>query len=211
MDTTYFWRKYGYMVFRLWDWKRWKNILRYKVDFETNEMYRKWIREIQAMWIRITGIVCDWRRWLLWWFGDIPTQMCIQHQKQIMIRYITKKPKLEPSRELLEIVRMLWKLKKATISERLLDWHRRNKRWLNERNESGWYMHRRVRSAYHSLRRNMEYVHMYERYKYLPKTTNSLEWKYKMIHYIVTHLASCERNRSGIDYVHSKYISEIWN
>ena len=181
MDTTYFWRKYGYMVFRLRDGKKWRNILRYKVKYETNDIYRKWIREIQAMWIEITGIVCDGRRWLLWWFGSIPTQMCIQHQKQIMIRYITKKPKLEPSKELLEIVSMVWKSRKETMSEWLLDWYRRNKEWLNEKNEKWWWVHRRVRSAYNSLRRNMEYVYMYEEYEYLPKTTNSLEWKFSWL------------------------------
>ena len=169
------------MVFRLRDGKRGRNVLRYRVKNETNDRYREWIREIQAMWIEITGIVCDGRRWLLGWFCSIPTQMCVQHQKQIMTRYLTKRPKLEPSKELLEIVSMVWKIRKVTTSEWLLDWHKRNKEWLNEKNEKWWYAHRRVRSAYHSLRRNMEYVHMYEKHDFLPNTTNSLEWKFSWL------------------------------
>ena len=43
---------------------------------ENNTDYKKGVRELQEAWWKIKAIVCDWRKWLLWWFPDIPTQMC---------------------------------------------------------------------------------------------------------------------------------------
>ncbi len=42
MDTTYFWKKYWYMIFRAWFIKEQegKNILWYKVNYENNYLYK---------------------------------------------------------------------------------------------------------------------------------------------------------------------------
>ena len=45
MDTTYFGRKFGIMVFR--DYHNKKNIRFFEVDWETNELYRLGVRAIQ--------------------------------------------------------------------------------------------------------------------------------------------------------------------
>lgn len=87
IDTTYFWT-FGLMLFK--DAKK-KDIIKYKiVDYETNDEYRKWIEELLLEWWEIEAIVSDWRRWLLWMFNWIPSQMCHFHQKQIIRRYIKK-------------------------------------------------------------------------------------------------------------------------
>ena len=46
------------------------------------------------------AIVCDGRRGLTQAFGGIPVQMCMFHQRAIIRRYLTLKPKLEASKRL---------------------------------------------------------------------------------------------------------------
>jgi len=180
MDTTYYWRKYGYMIFRIWhskDKTKRKNILWYKVQYETNAKYREWIRFLQDKWFEIIGIISDGRQWLLWWFGDIPTQMCIVHQQHLITRYLTKKPRLEPNIELREIAMDLWKRTEKTITEWLDNWHTRNINRLYERNINKKCIHTRTIKAYKSLKRNMTYLYTFEKNPelWLPKTNNSLE------------------------------------
>ena len=175
MDTTYFWRKYWIIVFRSFELK--KNLLRKEVRWETIKDYRDWIVELQSKWRTIKAVVCDWKRWLLWWL-DTPVQMCIFHQKQIMRRYITKTPKLEANKELQDITSMIWNFKKATIQLWLSDRYRRYKSFLQEKNDSGNYVHTRTRKAYRSLKNNLQYLYTFSDYEGIidiPRTTNSLE------------------------------------
>lgn len=176
MDTTYFGRKYGYMVFR--DYIGEQNILRYRVPRETNSKYKEWVRYLQELWRVVVWIVCDGKLWLLTWFWDIPVQMCQFHQKQIITRYLTRKPKLAPSIELKEVIQSLWDLPESTMRDLLQDRYRRHRDWLLERNMMWWYVHIRTRKAYRSIITNLSYLYTYERYKelHLPKTTNELEW-----------------------------------
>ncbi len=174
MDTTYFGRKFGIMVFR--DYHNKKNIRFFEVDWETNELYRLGVRAIQEQWYIVDAIVCDWRRWVLDWFPQFPVQMCHVHQKRIIRRYITSKPKHESSIELKDITLMLWKLKKNTRMIWLDDWHRRYDEYLKERSENGkQFMHERIRKAYRSLSTNAKYLFTYQEYKGVPNTSNPLE------------------------------------
>ncbi len=175
MDTTYWWRSYGIMVFRSHELK--KNILRKEVKWETIQDYKDGIETLQNQWRIIKAIVCDWKRWLLWGL-DIPVQMCIFHQKQIMRRYITKTPKLDANKELQEISWLIWDIRKPTIKEWLDDWYKRYKNFLLEKNDSGNYVHTRTRKAYRSLKNNLQYLYTFSDYKWsidIPKTTNSIE------------------------------------
>ncbi len=176
IDTTYFWRKYWVMVFRSYELK--KNLYWKEVKRENKQEYLDGIRYLEGLWWEILGIVCDWKRWLLWWIGNIPTQMCHFHQQQIMKRYLTQNPKLEASKELKEISGWLWKGRYEVMQKLLEDWYRRYQVFLLERNEEWWFRHRRVRQAYKSLRSNLKYLYQYEFQKekiQLPKTTNALE------------------------------------
>lgn len=179
MDTTYFWRKYGYMIFRIRDPvdETGKNILRYKVWYETNDKYKEWISFLQSKWFEIIGIVCDWRRWLLGWFWEIPTQMCIFHQQKVITKYITKNPKLEPNIELRDIAMHLGKLSLEWITMRLESRYIRNKNRLSEKNQNKKSVHERTLKAYKSLKNNLQYLYMFEKFSKLglPQTNNSLE------------------------------------
>lgn len=175
VDTTYFGRKYWYMVFRDYVWE--KNVLRYKVQRETIKQYIEWIRYLQEQWRIILAIVCDWKRGLLWGFWDIPVQMCHFHQKQIITRYLTRKPKLEQNKELKDIASSIWDIPESTILALLNDRHRRNKQWLSEKNIGGWFIHTRTRKAYRSLVTNLPYLYTYQKHPklHIPTTTNDLE------------------------------------
>ncbi len=164
------------MVFRSRDLR--KNLLWYKAKYETNYLYRKWIKELINKWWGIKGIVCDWRRWLLGGFGAIPTQMCTLHQKLIIKRYLTKRPRLEPNKELKVICMDIWMWTKKTMLLWLEDWYSRHQKWLMEKNYCWWFIHNRTLKAYRSLKRNMSYLYTYKEHPelWIPDTNNSLEW-----------------------------------
>jgi hypothetical protein len=107
MDTTYFGRNFGVMVFK----NSLTGVVLYKqyVHYETNALYLSGISEIIRRGIDIQGIVCDGRRGLLGLFDDIPTQMCQFHQIQIVLRYLTRKPKTQAAIELKKLTLKLTK------------------------------------------------------------------------------------------------------
>lgn len=189
IDTTYFWT-FGLMLFK--DSKG-KEILNYKiVDYETNDSYYEGIMELRRSWREIEAIVCDGRRGLLTMFPMIPTQMCQFHQRQIIRRYITKNPVLKPNIELNEIMKWLTWTDKSTFEIELETWYKKYRNWLNEKwINSEWknyYMHRRTRSAYFSLKRNLKYLFTYlnclEEID-IPNTTNGIESVFSHIKYKV--------------------------
>jgi hypothetical protein len=179
MDTTYCKRAYWYMIFRIRDPIKhsWRNVLRYKVDHETNNQYRAWIAFLQSKGFEIVALVLDWRQWLLWWFWSIPTQLCIIHQQRTITKYLTRKPKSEQTKELRDISFHLRKLSKDSILTRLESRHIRNKEWLYEKNIKHKYTHERAVKAYKSMKKNINYLYVFEQYPELqiPQTNNSLE------------------------------------
>jgi hypothetical protein len=167
------------MVFRRWhrDKNKRKNLLRYFVTSETNSKYKEWIEFLKRKWWKVVWIVCDWRQWLLWWFWDIATQFCIYHFKQIITRYLTKKPKLEPNKELKAIADDIGIRSYKSMTWLLETRYNEHKEWLSEKNESWNHIHERTRKAYRSMKRNMYRAYTFERHPelQLPKTNNSLE------------------------------------
>lgn len=180
MDTTYFW-EFWIMAFK--DYQS-KKIINYKVvKNENNTDYKNWVKELIEQWWIIKAIVCDWRKWLLWWFPNIPTQMCNFHQVAIIRRYITKNPVLEANIELKKITELLTKTDKESFSFWLEEWYEKHKEFLNEKAIwKDWkihYIHNRTRSAYFSLKNNLKFLFTWYDYYWeieIPNTTNWLEW-----------------------------------
>ncbi len=200
IDTTYFWRKYWYMIFRVWfpKVKKWKNVLRYKVKYETNDLYREWYKYLIKQWRDIVAIVCDWRQGLLWWFWKIPTQMCIYHMKQIITRYLTRKPKLEQNKRLKRIADCIWEYPEEDVKLALNVWGQENQKRLKERNIKWWYMHTRTRRAYRSIVNKLKWCYEFAHNPklWIPKTNNSLEatnWHLKTM--IKIHRWTKEKNK----------------
>jgi len=180
MDTTYWGTSFGVMLFK--DSITKENLLKYYVKYETNSLYRKGIEELKFKGFDIVAIVCDGRRGLINSFPNIPVQMCQFHQAAIVRRYITKKPRLPASIELKDIASMMKQTDKESFEGALKLWHKKweqflNERTLNEKTGKSHYTHKRLRSAYRSLKTNLPWLFTwYDNIELnIPNTTNSIE------------------------------------
>ena len=200
MDTTYFRRAFGVMVFRCPHRK--KNLLWKFVPWEKFEHYNDGITELVQQGWKIKAIVCDGKSGLLKGFS-VPTQMCHFHQAAIVTRYVTRRPKLEAGKELQALMRLLPRTDEERFTHWLNLWHEKWKDFLSEKTTDEitgtWhYTHGRLRSAYYSVKRNLPYLFTYLRYPELniPNTTNSLEG-------IFTHIKKNIRLHGGLR-IHQK-------
>lgn len=180
MDTTYWGRSFGVMLFK--DAVTKKNLLKYYVKAETNALYRSGIKELQSRGFTIRAIVCDGRRGLIQSFASIPIQMCQFHQVAIVRKYITKNPKLPAAIELKDIVSLLKQTDRESFVGALSDWNIKWKDYLDERTlneETGktHYTHKRLRSAYRSLTTNLPWLFTWYDHITLgiPNTTNAID------------------------------------
>ena len=145
--------------------------------------YLKARRTLEEQGLVITAVVIDGRKGLKLVFSDVPVQVCHFHQLAIVTRYLTRRPKLEAGQELRRIALALKDLDEATFTELLREWYEKWERFLKERTANPldsrrWsYTHRRIRSAYRSLKTNLPYLFTYQNYSELkiPNTTNSLD------------------------------------
>jgi hypothetical protein len=179
MDTTYFGKKFGVMVFK----DSLTGVVLYKqyVKHETNALYLSGIKEISRRGISIQAIVCDGRKGLLQLLEGIPIQMCNFHQVAIVRRYLTKRPKMQASKELWEHVLLLKQTDKESFEGGLNDWYVKWKTFLDQRkvDEKGKkrYVHERLRSAYRSLKTNLPWLFTwYDNLALkIPNTTNAID------------------------------------
>jgi hypothetical protein len=195
MDTTYFGRDFGVMVFKSTNGD---NLYWKYVKYETVSGYMEGINFLRDQGFQIKGIVCDGRRGLFNALSEYPVQMCQFHQTAIVTRYITRNPKLLASIELKQLMGLLPRTDKESFFGALNDWHIKWKEFINERalnHETGKsrYIHRRLRSAYKSLERNKEYLFTwYDQIDLgIPNTNNQLEGSF-------TDLKNKLRNHNGL-------------
>jgi hypothetical protein len=73
MDTTYWGRSFGLMLFK--DAYSKENLLWYYVTSETNALYIRGINELKSKGFEIIAIVCDGRKGLVGAFNNIPVQL----------------------------------------------------------------------------------------------------------------------------------------
>lgn len=180
MDTTYWGRDFGVMLFK--DAISKENLLKYYLVSETNALYHQGIKQLQERKFEVQCIVCDGRKGLLGSFGEIPVQMCQFHQQAILRRYLTKRPKTQAATELKAIGDLLKKTNRAEFITILSEWGNKWKDFLNEKSinpetKKKFFTHKRLRSAYNSLKNNAKWLFTYEHYPELkiPKTTNAID------------------------------------
>jgi hypothetical protein len=179
MDTTYFGRKFGVMVFK--DSITGVILLKKYVKQETNLLYFSGIEEIARRGIMVQSIICDGRRGLFSLFPNIPMQYCQFHQVKTIRTYLTKNPKLQASKELWEIVLLLSKTDKESFIGALDAWYTQWEWFLDERkvDEKGKkrYVHKKLRSAYRSLKTNLPWLFTWYDYINLnmTNTTNAID------------------------------------
>lgn len=208
MDTTYWGRNFGVMLFK--DAYTKENLLKYYVKTETNSLYIQGVNELKSKGFDVLAIVCDGRRGLLQSFGKIPVQMCQFHQVAIIRRYITKNPKLPASIELKELVGMMKMTDKESFEGGLNHWYLKWEKFLNERTinpETGksHYTHKRLRSAYRSLKTNLDKLFTwYDNMELqIPNTTNAIDGHF-------SDLKTKLRNHNGLSKARKmKFIDEF--
>ena len=126
------------------------------VKQETNLLYLFGLEEIVRRGIKIQSIICDGRKGLFQLFHEIPIQYCNFHQVKTIRTYLTKKSKMQASKELWTLTLLLVHTDKESFSGGLDDWYIKWKEFLNERkiDEKGKkrYVHKKLRSAYRSLK-----------------------------------------------------------
>ncbi len=159
-----------------------RNLYWKEIRAETPEEYLLARMRLEQEGFVIEGAVVDGKRGVARVFCDVPLQMCQFHQIAIVRRYVTSRPKLEAGKELKALTLALPTLTEKSFTELLDEWRKKWEVFLKERTYADdgkrWtYTHRRIRSAYRSLRTNLPYLFTYKKYPKLkiPNTTNSLD------------------------------------
>ena len=180
MDTTYWGRNFGLMLFK--DSISGENLLKFYVKHESNALYKQGIEDLKKKGYHISAIVCDGRKGLINSFADIPVQMCQFHQSAIIRRYITKKPKLKAAQELLKVLDLMKQTDKESFEGSLSLWYEKWETFLNERTinpitSKSYYTHKRLRSAFRSLMNNLPWLFTWYEFIDLkiPNTTNAID------------------------------------
>jgi len=137
---------------------------------------------LESMGYEIKAVVVDGKRGLTGHYADLPVQMCHFHQAATVRRYLTLRPRLEAGRELRDVARKLGNVCERCFGRELAHWHEKWCEFLTEKTinaETGkcHYTHKRLRSAYFSLKKNLLHLYTYQRHPDLriPNTTNGLE------------------------------------
>ena len=174
--------------------------------FETIVEYQKGRTKVKKLGFTIKAIVLDGRPGVRNLFNDVPVQMCHFHQKQIIQRHLTLRPKLPASIELKAIADTLVSATEDEFSTKLLTWHDKWDSFLKERTTDPitgrWhYTHKRTRAAFRSLKNNLPYLFAYLKYPELniPNTTNSLDGSFSWLKQKVgIHRGMKKANRAKI-------------
>lgn len=180
MDATYWGRNFGtvamkdsYTGFVLW--------FKFIYKKETIADYEEGINWLVGRGYEILAIVSDGLKGLRERFSEYKFQLCQFHQVMTIKTKLTLHPKLEASRELLEISRTLCKTDKESFIGAFNEWEIKWQYFLKERAEGPdgktHYIHKDLRSAYLSLKRNMPWMWTFYDFPELniPNTNNAME------------------------------------
>lgn len=118
-------------------------------------------------------------------YPHIPCQYCQFHQIKTIKTYIPSRAQSEAARSLRSLALRLTKYHYLQFETALQIWRVQYDTFFTEktfcndpkRARSWRYTHQRLRSAYHSLKRNLPYLYTYQKYSklHMPNTTNACE------------------------------------
>jgi len=160
-----------------------KEILTWKhIDSELVFDYKQHLDLLIELGYKVQAIIIDGKRGLYKAFKDYPIQMCHFHQRKTINKYLTRKPRLQASKDLQKIMYNLTSTNQKNFSKKLDEWYKIYKDFLDEKSISPKtgklnFTHPRVRSAYRSLVTNLPYLFTYKNHKNIPidNTTNSID------------------------------------
>lgn len=179
-DCTFWSRTYGVLVVRAADLKQ--NLYWLEVTTETALSYLEARTILEELGFTFQAIVLDGKPGIKEVFTGIPIQHCQFHQIKTINKYLTRRPKLQAAKELRAVALALTRVKESYFTVLLDQWHEKWQNFLKERTTDlttgkWFYTHKRIRSAYRSLKTNLPYLFTYQKYPELkiPNTTNSLD------------------------------------
>ena len=129
----------------------------------------------------IACVVSDGLRGLRERLSRYPFQYCQFHQVKAVKHWLTSKPKLTASRELLDLAYFMVHTDRASFEGLLGEWEGRRNGFLKERTLHAdgkmRYAHKNLRSAYRSIKRNMRFLWTFEELYGIgiPNTNNGIE------------------------------------
>ena len=169
------------------------------IENETKEAYAGLRQNIEQKGFTLLAVVLDGRTGIPRVFEGLPVQICQFHQLQIVRRKLTLRPETKAGQTLLSIGFSISKSIEAELTAQLEGWFKEYGTFINEKTyvlgTKRWrYTHRRVRSAYNSLKRNLPFLYTYQKYPGLkiPNTTNSLDGYWSRL----KNLLSAHRGKS---------------
>lgn len=180
MDTSYWGRNFGVVIIKdnITGRAVWHKFIDRK---EKIDDYAEGINWLVENGFAIDGIVSDGLKGLRNRFSEYKFQHCQFHQIQYVKLKLTNNPKTEAAVELLSIVKLMCHTDKESFLGVFNEWERKWHDFLKEKstNDEGKssYKHQRLRSAWLSVRHNMEWLWtFYDNPDIgLPNTNNAME------------------------------------
>ena len=175
-DASHFKREFCLFLFR-------SNSTNIHYDFQSSEKiiyYELALKEIEKAYIPLSFTI-DGRQGVIQllenMFPSVPIQLCHFHLVQNISRYTTKRPKTGCGKELRELVLELKASSEEEFTKKYNELKERYKEFLKEKNESGEFKHKRLRSAFNAIKRQLPYLFTFEKFPHLKieKTTNSCD------------------------------------
>jgi len=196
MDATYWGRNWGLLVIK--DALSGKVLWRKYIKQERLADYKEGVDYLEGLGFVFDGIVCDGLKGMFKQFVQYKVQMCQFHQVAIIRRYITNNPKLDAGKELKQLSKMLTKTDKDSFLSAFDYWYKKWADFLKERTidpvtGKNRYVHKKLRSAYLSIKRNLPNLFVWYDNPELkiPNTNNALEGSF-------TDLKNNLRNHNGL-------------
>lgn len=179
-DTTYWGWNFGVVAIR--DAVKGRIVWSKFIDRkERIEDYVEGIEWLENNGFQIVCIVSDGLRGLRERLSRYPFQYCQFHQVKTVRHWLTGRPKLDASREHLDLTYFMVHTDRASFEGLFGEWESKWKTFLKERtlhtDGKMYYTHKNLRSAYHSIKRNMHYQWTFEELYGLgiPNTNNGIE------------------------------------
>lgn len=175
-DASHFKREFCLFLFRSGG----ENI---HYDFKDSEKivyYEDCLKEISKKY-KLSSFTIDGRRGVIQllekMFPLVPIQLCQFHLIKNVLKYTTRKPKTECGKELRKLILKLKTSSEEDFTNKYINLKEKHKEFLNEKNESGKFVHGRLRSSFNSIKTQMPYIFTFEKFPALKieKTTNSCD------------------------------------
>lgn len=197
----------GEIIFFRYTEGEYKNLILYDLTFLIKNGYP------------LKGVVSDWKSSIVasvqdvslrYFYGDLSHQRCLVHTQLQCQRLLTKKPKTEAGKNLLELVHLLNNVKTSYDKKILSLWLKRfedrflhviKERTYSEDKRSWWYTHKYLRRTYLMLKNSWEDLFVYLDYPFLTKDTNGLEGLFSQLdNSLGRHRGLSRKNRGNFLY-----------